>query len=328
MGQKQNSFLGITAAVGLLVLIFDSSLALEGARSGVELCIKTVIPALFPFFVLSMMLTNSCSDPLPYPVQVLTRLLGIPASASSVLIPSFLGGYPVGAKCVGDLYNQKQISRPEAERLLSFCSNAGPSFLFGMVSGFFPERKMIWLLWFLHIGSALLTAFVFPHENLCNCDRKPEKKAGNQPLILSAATAMCAVCCWVILFRILLFFLKEWFLFLLPAWAQVFLMGFLELTNGCCELMVITDVKLRFVLCSCMLACGGICVLFQTISVTKGLSIQSYMKGKLVQTVFSFLGSIAIVSGKGYLFAILVLFSVLLFRKIQKRYGNLKSLPV
>ena len=51
MDRKHIHFLGISAAVGLLVLIFDSSLAIQGAREGVELCLRTVIPSLFPFFV-------------------------------------------------------------------------------------------------------------------------------------------------------------------------------------------------------------------------------------------------------------------------------------
>ena len=51
MGRKQRCLLGIMAAVGMLVLIFDSALALEAARAGVELCLETVIPSLFPFFV-------------------------------------------------------------------------------------------------------------------------------------------------------------------------------------------------------------------------------------------------------------------------------------
>jgi len=328
MGRKWNSLQGALAAISLLVLIFDSSLALEGARSGIELCLKTVIPSLFPFFVLSMILTKTLTENVSYPVRAAADVFGIPKAAASVLIPSVLGGYPVGAKCVGDLYQRNQISRNEAERLLAFCSNAGPSFLFGMVSGFFPERKYVWLLWFIHIFSAVFTAAAIPVEKM---DRnKPETKQNTvkESIVLSAAKAMGLVCCWVILFRIIISFLNSWVLWMLPDWSQVLLMGILELTNGCCELLLVSDVGLRFVLCSCMLSFGGICVLFQTASVTNGLSLGSYVKGKLMQTSFSFLLSCAVVAKHGLLFAAFTLILMLILRKMQNRCRNPRILPV
>ena len=136
---------GIFAGLGMLVLIFDSSLALEGAQMGIELCIRTVIPSLFPFIMLSMLLTREVAGRSRWLLPI-SELLGIPQSAQSLLIPAFLGGYPVGAKCIHDLYRNGQLHKQQAEGLLSFCSNAGPAFLFGMLSGFFPDRKTLWLL--------------------------------------------------------------------------------------------------------------------------------------------------------------------------------------
>jgi hypothetical protein len=158
-----------------------------------------------------------------------------------------------------------------------------------MVSAFFPGRKFVWLLWLIHISSAILTAFSLPVTGEISSTSHPVNRTENQSVILSSARAMCLVCCWVILFRILITFLNRWFFWPLPLWMQVFLMVVLELTNGCCSLMLILDVNVRFVLCACILAFGGICVLLQTISVTKGLSVRSYVKGKLLQTLYSFL---------------------------------------
>lgn len=328
MERRSRKFQGIAAAVGLLVLIFDSALALEGARAGVELCIRTVIPSLLPFFILSTLLTNSFQDCAAYPLRILSRFFGIPDAAASLLIPSVFGGYPVGAKCAGDFYQRKLLSRSDAERLLAFCSNAGPSFLFGMVSGFFPEQKWIWQLWLIHLFSAVLTAASIPGERTSRDSSKTENIPAGQPIMLSAAKSMTAVCCWVILFRTVITFLKQWFLWMLPAWGQVFVIGGLELTNGCCELFLVENIKLRFILCSCMLAFGGICVLFQTASVTNGLSLGWYVKGKLLQTAFSLLLSCAVISDQGVLLAAAIPVFVLILRKKQKRYGNPRIIPV
>ena len=327
MKRKWHNLQGIMAAFGLLALILDSNLALKGARLGMELCIQTVIPSLFPFFVMSMLFTSSLSEHVASPVQVLTRFLGIPDASVSVWIPAIMGGYPVGAKCVSDFYQRNQISRSEAQWLLAFCSNAGPAFLFGMVSCFFPERKMIWQLWIIHIFSAVLTALAIPAKKADQHAQQSEAESQKTSIILSAAKAMGLVCCWVILFRTVIAFLDAWFLWIFPSWVQVLLIGILELTNGCCQLMLVTNVELRFVLCACMLSFGGICVLFQTASVTRGLSLGYYVKGKLIQTIFSFLLSYAVVE-KSIVFPAVALLFLILCRKAQNRYSNSRILPV
>ena len=318
----------ILAAIGFLILIFDSRLVLEGVQSGIDLCVKTVIPSLFPFFVLSTVLLSLQETNLCYPVQLLIKTLKIPNSAASVLVPAFFGGYPVGAKCVGDLYHKKQISRDEANRLLSFCSNAGPSFLFGIISGFFPDRKMIWMLWMIHVISAVITAMIIPAKKTERFVPQDNKYISEKSILFPAVRAMCIVCCWVALFRGIINFMNNWFCWRMPVWIQVCFMGILELTNGCCQLFLIEDIRLRFIVCSCLLAFGGICVLLQTASVTDGLSLACYIKGKIIQTIFSFLISCTIVLEKSIIFAGFLPILIMFLRKIENRYRNPQTIPV
>ncbi len=319
---------GLAGGIGIMLLIFDSGLALEGARDGVELCIRTVIPALFPFLVLSMLLTKDTESTGRWLRPVL-KWLGIPTAAESVLIPAFLGGYPVGAKCVHELYGTGLLRKAQAERLLAFCSNAGPSFLFGMVSGFFPDRKVVWFLWIIHIFSAVLSSRVIPMVGTDTIGRIPSRNQAENPAILhSAMMTMWLICCWVILFRILVLFLSRWFLWIFPTWLTVLITGMLELTNGCCDLMLIEDEKLRFVICSCMLACGGSCVFLQTASVTKGLSLRYYVLGKGLQTVFSLLLSIGVIWEYGWILLAAIFLFVLFIGKMQKSSGNPSVIPV
>ena len=98
---------------------------------------------------------------------------------------------------------------------------------------------------------------------------------------------MANICCWVILFRVLISFLDRWFLWLLPNEIGVLISGLLELTNGCCQLMLIESEGLRFVIASVFLAFGGFCITLQTISVTKGLGLGLYLPGKGIQTAIS-----------------------------------------
>jgi hypothetical protein len=172
-----------------------------------------------------------------------------------------------------------------------------------------------------------LTALIIPAQ-LTEFHPQKHKEISDKSILLSAARAMCVVCCWVVLFRGLIHFLNNWFCWRLPAWAQVCLTGILELTNGCCQLSLIADVGLRFIICSCLLAFGGVCVLVQTASVTERLSLGCYIKGKLIQTLFSLCLSCTIVLEKNLLFTCFLPILLMLIRKIQNRYRNPGVVPV
>ena len=77
---------------------------------------------------------------------------------AGLLLTGFLGGYPTGAQCVSQARSSGKLTKAQAERMIAVCSNAGPSFLFGMVSQMCTESSMVWLLWAVHILSAVLVA--------------------------------------------------------------------------------------------------------------------------------------------------------------------------
>lgn len=275
---------GIGAAAGMLLLILDGKTALAGAQEGIALCIRTVIPSLFPFFVLSSVLVSTISAKWLRP---LGRLCGIPEGTEALLLVGFLGGYPTGAQCTAQAFHAGQISKGQAERMLAFCNNAGPSFLFGMIAPMFDKAYMAWLLWGIHILSAILVAVVLPKEDTSPVSVITLPQTTISQALSKAVHTMALVCGWVILFRVLITFLNRWILWLLPSGVQVLVCGLLELSNGCCALRSIENVGLRFIVCASMLAFGGLCVTMQTVSVTKGLSLRRYIPGKLLQTLFS-----------------------------------------
>lgn len=327
---KANRTISFAASLaGLLILILDGKTALSGARQGIDLCVRTVIPSLFPFFFLSGILTNSVSGSSCRILVPVRKLCAVPKGAESILITGFLGGYPVGARAVGDIYAKGDLHPQDAAHLLSFCSNAGPAFLFGMISGLYQESYIPFLLWLIHIFSAILVSVLHP-SGPC---RELHTMQSNGSISVSSAmrsslTVMAVVCGWVILFRILIVFLDRWFLWALPEILRILLTGLLELTNGCCELASVADPQLRFVLCSGFLAFGGICVTMQTASVISGLPLRHYLTGKLLQTLFSLLLSAGVVLNIGLpVFLFLSLIAVLL-GKMKKRSGNPLSVGV
>lgn len=311
----------LLAGLGIFMLILDGKTVLAGAAQGVVLCLQTVIPALFPFFVLSIYLTrNAAGRPGPL-LRSLGRFLGMPPGAEGLLIPGFLGGYPVGAQAVAEAWRSGRLSQAQARHLMMFCSNPGPAFLFGMVASYFSKGWMVLAMWGILLLSAAITALIArPGED--GAVSIPAHSKITLPQALSQAVqVMALVCGWVVLFRGLLAFLSRWVLWLLPVPAQVAAAGLLELSNGCCLLDAIADEQVRFCLCCTLLAFGGVCVTMQTASVSAGLPIRWYLLGKGIQAGLCLVFSWAIFQE----FGALILGSALLAALILGKRRNCSS---
>lgn len=290
---KKKYLTGLFGLLAMVLLIFDSQTVLQGAQDGVVLCLQTVIPSLFPFFFISGFINRSllgCSGKALRPIG---RACGIPTGAEPLLILGLTGGYPVGAQAIGNAYENGCISKSDAERLLGFCNNAGPAFIFGIAAAIFENKWTPWILWAILILSAIYTGMILPGKSNLECRIPKIEKIS--PLE-QALKAISIVCGWVILFRILISFLNRWFLWLLPTNWTIILSGLLELTNGCIELHAAFPPAFQFTALAGLLSFGGICVGLQTVSVTGKLSCKTYFIGKLLQTFFSVVLSIIICS--------------------------------
>lgn len=286
----------VFAGIGLLILILDTKTALSGAAEGIDICLKTLIPSLFPFLFLSGFLTSSLQGKTIRILKPIGKLLRIPQGAESIFLIGLLGGYPVGAQCTAQAVKNGSISRENGKRMLAFCSNAGPAFLFGVGSRLFSEIWMCWALWGIHIISALLVGFLIPEGHTKPAKLTAKITPDPSSALRQSLRTMAMVCGWVVLFRVLLAFCQRWFLWLLPVWGQLLFSGLLELANGCCSLAQIEPVGLRFLLCSAFLGFGGLCVTMQTFGVCSDMDCAWYLPGKLLQTVLSSLMACMVIS--------------------------------
>lgn len=336
MRQRKFNYLSWVGALAVAALILDGKTAANAGAEAVQLCIRVLIPSLFPFFVFSPLLSGGGFGILFRPLR---KLLRLPEGAESILLVSFLGGYPVGAMVTAQRCKDGSLRKSDASRMLAFCSNAGPSFLFGIGIQLFPKLWYCWLLWGIHIVSAILVGLMVPGSG-----GKMATQKHSDPTLTTALTnatkVMATVCGWVVIFRVLTAFLERWLLWCVPAELSIVISGLLELANGCCGLGSIESVGLRMVLFSAMLAFGGLCVWLQTLSVTDNLNRSAYLPGKLAQSGISILLSCLAQpllpqanrwTVPVMLWAIGVavfVFGALLLRKCEKRCGNPMAIVV
>ena len=163
----KRSWHGVTCLLlcGLLVwFLADAAQVRTFVFQALTLCARSVVPALFPFMVVSSVLVslgfgNMTAVWLSGWMEPLFRVNG---AGSPAFLLGLVGGYPIGAKTAADLYRERLVTQAEAERLLTFCNNSNPVFLISVlgVGVFGSVRTGVWL-WLIHLGSALLTGLVF-----------------------------------------------------------------------------------------------------------------------------------------------------------------------
>lgn len=282
------------AACAMGMIILDTKTVLSGAQEGILLCLQTIIPALFPFIILSGIITTGLLGRKWKLLSPVGRLCHIPKGAESLFMLGFLGGYPVGAQAISQAYVNGSLSKNAARRMLGFCSNAGPAFLFGMFSVVFSSPAIPWMLWLIHIISGLSVGFLLPADSATVCDIKKGKPMTVHKSLTNAIKNMSVICGWVIVFRIIITVCNKWFLWMLPIEVQVAFSGLLELSNGCIMLLKLPSEATRFLYASIFLAFGGLCVGMQTKSVTEDLGCGYYFPGKVLQTLFALLLSLVI----------------------------------
>jgi len=144
-------------------MISNPSAALQSSAAGLRLWFDTVLPALFPFFVVCDLMVNIGI------VQFMGRLLQplmhkafrLPGEAGFVIAMGFTSGFPVGAVLVRQLFKENLLSREQAEHLVSFTNNASPLFIIGIVGvGLFNSPALGYLLAFSHYLSNILVGLI------------------------------------------------------------------------------------------------------------------------------------------------------------------------
>ena len=336
---KRKIWTGLFASISMLFMILDTKTAIAGAREGLTLCIMTVIPSLLPFLMLSILLTGSVSGMRTKLLFPICRLCRIPEGSESIFLIGLLGGYPAGAQAVADCYASGQLAKKDAQRMLGFCSNAGPSFLFGIVASMFSHWSSAWLLWLIHIFSAVTVGIILPGGSNHTVILSQSKLVTLPEALKRSLKIMAKICGWIIIFRVILAFFSRWFLWILPIQVRVIVFGAMELTVGCTGLSLIQNEGLRFILAAAFLGFGGICITMQTISVTEKSGCGMYIPGKLMQCLVSILLAAAVQSifvqdsfqVHPAFYILGMIFSGLgtfILAKFEKRYSNYALLDV
>ncbi len=291
-----------TIILSLFILIFLSALiifpseASEGVKKGLNYSGSLLIPSLFPFMVLSSFITRSGFSEIvgrifAKPVRI---IFGLPPICSSAIILSLVGGFPVGAKCVRLLYDNKQISSTQAQQMMLFCVCSGPAFLITAIGSIMLNNiKSGIILYISQIVSCIIlgviSRIIYPENSVFKSSDKKTKNKANivSSFILSSsdgAKAITEMTALVVLFSMFINIFEDTGLnssveFLLlhigisKQLSDVIIPIFLEITSACSK---ICNGGLSLWVLSFAVGFGGICVHLQILSILNGIKVQKF----------------------------------------------------
>lgn len=294
MRRKSNPLIPAGLLLGMCCLILDSECASKSAGQAIVMCLQTVIPSLFPMFVLSGLMVQHWS--LGRLSALLESAIAIPSGSGALFLIGLTGGFPVGAQCIHQSVSRGGLSVKDGERMLGLCNHCGPAFLFGVTTLLFSTIRLPLILFLIQGECALLLARYWP-GNPGKSVPYSGKPVGITEGVGKAIESMSFVCAWILLANVLCGFLDRWVFTLLPPIVPVLIHGVLELTGGVLSLDQIPSEAQRFLLCCAMINWGGVCVhlQIQSLAAKAGLSSRICIRQKVIQSALS------VLIGAGYL---------------------------
>ena len=284
-----------------LIMIIDPTGAINSAKECLVTCYRSVIPALFPFFLCSnLYISLGLSELLQkYLGRAMRVLFGVSGSGAGAVITGFISGYPVGAKTVSQLVQNGQCSQSEGEKLLAFCNNSGPLFLLGTVGSVMLQNTFAGMVLYLsHMLGAITVGMLL--RGVKSTPFPPSTRTYNDPFgqmlsraVSDSVSSILNVCGYVVIFGLLMselsrFDVIDLFTPMFGKFTTPILYGLLEPVGGCFAACEQLGGNTLLLFLSAIVGFSGISVHLQVMGLVKeaSLSVRYYFIGKTLMTIF------------------------------------------
>lgn len=289
----------------MLLIIFSEG-ASNGAGIGLKYCGELLIPSLFPFMVISSYIVNSgLSLKLSRAFSPFMKaVFCLPGSTAPTVIMSFIGGFPVGARGIAEMYKSGLISENQAKRMSLFCIGAGPAFLITAVGTVLLKNALLGVIVLIsQIISGLTLGVIsrfFYRDKESNISVSESKKFSSKGAFVKScsdgASGIISLGALVILFQAFIGVMEQSglseiinrFLYQLGLgrFSEVLLPSILEVT-GACSKIIENGLPIWFL--SAAVGFGGICVYLQIWGILSEIDINKplFILFRLLNSIIS-----------------------------------------
>lgn len=303
---KSNKIISIFLFIICLFFIIKPSICINSCLNAVSVWGFKVFPLLFPFFVFTRIIVNLSVTKPNFMDKLFNKLYNAPAGSFMLFCLSVLSGYPMGAKLIGSMLENKQITQNQAKKMLAFCSISGPMFIIGTVGvSIFLSFKAGVIILISNIIACLINGLIYRGKS-CKylCTEYNSKKQNLADIVYDSLISILMVGAYIILSFLIIDALKESKIltFLSTIFSKLFncdtglieslFAGIVEITRGVVELNNVSiPLNLKTIIASGIIGFGGISVFLQSISFLSkfGFSKKLFFCQKLTQGLLSLL---------------------------------------
>lgn len=313
IGSKNEIFLGITVVFVMVLLAINPSKYMQSCLNGISLWGLSVLPALFPFFFFSGILTKlQILDVLGNKLsKIMQKTFHTSGSSGIIYLLSIISGYPVGAKITSDLYEKGVFSKDEVVRINAFASTSGPLFVIGAVGvGMLYNHTVGVILLVAHLVGALLNGLLYRNyhhkpQDCINIQNSPSINSSISSTLYDSIISILIVGGYIVIANILIDMLGDLGVLkftsdlinsitnLLGCGASLgdgLSNGILEITRGCKDLasLSLSPKEVAPIICG-LISWGGISIQLQALTFLQKCKISAsfYMLQKFTQAIIS-----------------------------------------
>lgn len=259
--------------------------------------VKNLIPALFPFFIISDILINyNIIYFIPKRIKDFCKVIwGLTDNMLMILLLSMLSGFPSNARNTRILYDTGKISLDEANHILIFSHFSNPIFILTTVGVFFFKNEKLGIIILIsHYISNFILGIVFRNKfkHIGNGRKNIFKEVNIGSVFVGAVKrgidTILMICGIVVMFLMLASILINLFNF--NSYNAMIIKGLFEITIGI-EALGYMELSSTFkaVIASMFLAFGGLSVHMQVVSqiTDTKISYHYFLVGRLLQMIIS-----------------------------------------
>lgn len=288
--KKKLFYIGVISVIALI--LFRAESVINHTRQALIMCFEIIIPSLFPFFVCSGLLIYSGFGTVAakYAEHIMRPVFNVAPAGAAAFVLGIISGFPSGAVCARDLYRCGNLSKAEAERLLSFCNNSGPLFIIGSIGTAIYAKPIYGVaLYLIHIISSVIVGIIFRSYGKKRHNSPPTRVNTNEISIsqtVSVSLDMASKNILTVCFSIIFFSaIAQTALELLPLTPALDALasGLCEFSTGVLKVSELDkNIAEKLILTSLIVGFSGLSVHLQVMSVTadSGLSLKPYILGK------------------------------------------------
>ncbi|MBQ4629566.1 MAG: hypothetical protein IJB70_01060 [Clostridia bacterium] len=297
----------ILKATACIIVIFVLIIRFSELKIQIQYSLKLwteiLIPSLFPYLVLSQYISSSGFLTLCKPLnKIICKIFNISTPGAGVYLCSLLCGYPSGAVCTANLFNQGLCTKSEAERLICFTNNPGPMFLISAVGGcMLGSVKDGVALYIIQVISAMLIGICLRNKTDKKYETKDNEKNAVKTLnecCTNAISTLFIICAQVVTWSLAAKIISVLILSLFDT-SNVFIVecsafSFFELSSAMSMLSALEKSSLSFALICACCSWGGVSVIMQIKScLPKNVSVKRLIIFKIIQSGMSFILAMA-----------------------------------